>query len=157
MTSAHYRLESVFYYDLSSPYSYLAASRIDDVLPARVEWCPIAFGVIVQRTGKAPWSFAEDREAHFEEIDRRAAERGLPPLRYPPGWPRETYSIAALRAALVAADAGRLREITRELYRIAFAEGRDLADLDAVLDAGARVGLDRDEVRSGPRLTSPDP
>ena len=39
----------IFYYDLSSPYSYLAAARVDEVLPERPEWRPIAFGVIVER------------------------------------------------------------------------------------------------------------
>src|SRR5271168_1609376 len=65
-----------FFYDFSSPYSYLAAVRVDEVLPMRPVWRPIAFGVIVQRVGKVPWSFAEDRHAHFEEIDRRAIGLG---------------------------------------------------------------------------------
>ena len=32
----------VFYYDVSSPYAYLAACRVDDLLPAKPEWRPIA-------------------------------------------------------------------------------------------------------------------
>ena len=141
----------VFYYDLSSPYAYLAAERVDDVLPVRPEWRPISFGVVVDRIGKVPWSFAEDRSANFGEIDRRARERGLPPVRYPPGWPRETYSLAPLRAALLAADQEQLRAVSRELWRTAFADGRPLTELDAVLDASARAGMDPDEVRDGIR------
>ena len=38
--------QPVFYYDLSSPYAYLAACRVDNVLPARPEWRPIAFGAV---------------------------------------------------------------------------------------------------------------
>jgi 2-hydroxychromene-2-carboxylate isomerase len=30
--------EPVFFYDLSSPYAYLAAERIDDVLPVGARW-----------------------------------------------------------------------------------------------------------------------
>lgn len=86
-----------FFYDFASPYSYLAAMRVDAVLPVRPVWRPVSFGVIVQRLGKVPWSFAGDRRSDFDEIDRRAAERGLPPVRYPHGWPRETYSLAPLR------------------------------------------------------------
>ena len=48
-----------FYYDFNSPYSYLAASRIADLLPAAV-WRPIAFGFVLQRTGRVPWSFVAD-------------------------------------------------------------------------------------------------
>jgi 2-hydroxychromene-2-carboxylate isomerase len=145
----------VFYYDLSSPYAYLGACRVDDVLPVRPEWRPIAFGVIVRRIGKQPWSFEEDRDSHFGEIARRAADRGLPEVRYPDGWPVETYSLAPLRAALVAADEGqnRLRAVSRELFRTAFVDGRHLADLDAVLDAVDRAGMDRGRVREAIETT----
>lgn len=138
----------VFYYDFSSPYSYLGAWRVDEVLPIRPEWRPIAFGVIVRRISKRPWSFNEDRNADFDELARRAAERGLPEVRYPNGWPVETYSLTPLRAAVVASEEGqdRLRAVTRELYRTAFVDGRHLADVEAVLDAAERAGMDRGRV-----------
>jgi 2-hydroxychromene-2-carboxylate isomerase len=139
----------IFYYDFSSPYGYLAAMRVDDVLPVRPEWRPIAFGVIVRRIGKRPWSFEDDRHTNFDAIARRAAERGLPDVRYPEGWPVETYSLAPLRAALVASDDSqdRLRAASRELYRTAFVDGQNLADVEAVLDAVERAGMDREAVR----------
>jgi 2-hydroxychromene-2-carboxylate isomerase len=138
----------LFYFDLSSPYAYLAASRVDDVLPVRPEWRPIAFGVIVRRIGKTPWSLTDDRRAHFDAIARRAAERGLQDVRYPEGWPVETYSLTPLRAALVAADESqdRVRAVALELFRTAFVEGQHLADEDAVLYAVGRSGMDRDRV-----------
>jgi 2-hydroxychromene-2-carboxylate isomerase len=142
----------IFYYDLSSPYAYLAASRVDDVLPVRAQWRPIAFGVIVQRLGKVPWSFATDRQERFAEIASRAADRGLPPIVYPEGWPRETYSVAPLRAALLAIDSVQLRAVSRELYRTAFVDGRHLADVEAVLHAAERAGMDRETVRAGIEL-----
>jgi 2-hydroxychromene-2-carboxylate isomerase len=137
----------VFFYDFASPYSYLAAMRVDEVLPVAPRWQPVAFGVIVRRTGKVPWSFAEDRQAHFDEINRRARQRGLPPLRYPQGWPRQSYSLTPLRAALAAEDAGLLREVSRELFRATFAEGRDFTDVATTLDAAQRAGMDRDSLQ----------
>lgn len=139
----------VFYYDFSSPYAYLAACRVDEVLPVPPEWRPIAFGVIVRRRGAVPWSFAEDRKEHFDTIAGRAAARKLPEVRYPMGWPVETYSLTPLRAALLAEDEDQLRAISRELFRTMFVEGRHLADLDAVLDAAERAGMDPDGVREG--------
>jgi 2-hydroxychromene-2-carboxylate isomerase len=136
----------IFYYDLSSPYSYLSAARVDEVLPERPEWRPIAFGVIVERLGKVPWSFASDRRADFEEIARRASELGLPPVRYPEGWPVQTYSIVALRAALAVEDQDERRAVTRELYRTAFVDGNHLADVETVLGAVAGAGVDRDRI-----------
>jgi len=139
----------IFYYDVSSPYAYLASQRVDDVLPEPPQWQPIAFGVIVRRTGKVPWSFAEDRSKDFESISSRAAARGLPPVVYPEGWPVETYSMIALRAALLARDQTELRAVSHELYRKMFVEGRHLAELETVLDAAERAGMDREQVRDG--------
>jgi 2-hydroxychromene-2-carboxylate isomerase len=138
-----------FFYDFNSPYAYLAATRVDDVLPVRPAWRPIAFGVIVQRTGKVPWSFAEDRRRDFEEIERRANDRGLPPVRYPEGWPLATYSLTPLRAALIAAEKGLLREVSRELFRAVFVDGQSLAEIDTTLEACERAGMDRVQVRAG--------
>lgn len=139
----------VFYYDLSSPYAYLAACRVDDVLPERPEWRPIAFGVIVQRTGKTPWSFKPDRQVDFDEIARRASERGLPEVRYPDGWPADTYSLAPLRALTLADDQEQVRALSRQLFGTMFVDGQHLADADAVLDAAEQTGMDRAAVAEG--------
>jgi 2-hydroxychromene-2-carboxylate isomerase len=139
----------VFYYDVSSPYAYLAAARVDEVLPIRPQWRPIAFGVIVRRTGKIPWSFQKDREANFASIASRAEARGLPEVRYPEGWPAETYSLTPLRAALLAEDQDQLRLLSQELFRMMFVEGRHLADEAAVLSAAERAGMDPERVREG--------
>jgi len=138
-----------FYYDVSSPYAYLAACRVDDVLPVRPEWRPIAFGVIVRQLGKVPWSFREQRDAHFASIAARGSERGLSEFRYPKGWPAETYSLTPLRALLLTDDEEQLRAASHELFRMMFVEGRHLADLDVVLDAAERAGMDRERVRDG--------
>lgn len=142
----------VFYYDVSSPYAYLAACRVDDVLPVEPEWRPISFGVIVRRLGKVPWSFKNDRQANFDDMAERAAARGLPEIRYPQGWPVETYSLTPLRAALLASDEQQLRAVSRELFNTMFVDGQHLADLDAVLDAAERAGMDRARVRKGIQL-----
>ena len=138
-----------FYYDVSSPYAYLAACRVDEVLPVRPEWRPIAFGVIVRQLGKVPWSFAEHRDDHLASIAARAAERGLPEVVYPDGWPAETYSLTALRALLLARDEEQRRAFSHELFRMMFVEGRHLADRDAVLEAAERAGMDLGYVREG--------
>ena len=139
----------VFNYDFTSPYSYLAAERIDDVLPVEPRWTPIAFGILIREIGKVPWSMRDGREEIMRAIEHRAADRGLPPLRWPEGWPIESYSLLPLRAAAVAEDAGRLREFSRAVYRITFAEGRQTGDLDAMLEAAREAGVDPDTVRDG--------
>lgn len=141
--------QAEFFYDFNSPYAYLAATRVDDVLPVEPRWRPISFGVIVRKIGKVPWSFGDGRAAGQAEIARRAAERGLPEVRYPDGWPVGSYSLAPLRAALLAEDAGRLREFSREMFRTVFVDGRPGSDLDAVAAAAQRAGLDGEDVLAG--------
>ena len=65
---------AVFFFDFSSPYAYLAAMRIDDVLPGAT-WRPIAFGPLIRQIGKVPWSLRPGREAGMREVEERAAER----------------------------------------------------------------------------------
>jgi 2-hydroxychromene-2-carboxylate isomerase len=136
-----------FYYDFNSPYAYLAASRIAELLPAAV-WRPIAFAFVLRRTGRVPWSFADDISADTTEIARRAAERGLPPVRYPEGWPVESYSLAPLRVALHAEERGRVAEFTRAAFATMFAEGRALADPAALREAATAGGLDAGEAEA---------
>lgn len=133
--------QPVFYFDYSSPYSYLAAERINSVLPVVPRWQPISFGFLLRHTGRTPWSLRPGREADMEIIERRAAERGLPRLRWPEGWPVETYSIPALRAGIFAAQSGRVVAYSLAAFRQAFAGGRDLSDLDNVLIAAAACEL----------------
>jgi 2-hydroxychromene-2-carboxylate isomerase len=42
--------QPTFYYDFNSPYAYLAAHRVDEVLPVRAHWQPIAFGALIRHT-----------------------------------------------------------------------------------------------------------
>jgi 2-hydroxychromene-2-carboxylate isomerase len=138
----------VFYFDYSSPYAYLAASRIDSLLPGAT-WRPIVFGVLLREIGRVPWSLRPGREAGMREIEERAAARGLPPVRWPEGWPDRSYSVLPLRAALVAEAAGELRRYSAAAYAVMFAEGRPLDSLETVLGAAVAAGLDRDAVRAG--------
>lgn len=131
----------VFYYDTNSPYAYLTARRIGEVLP-HARWQPVAFGIMLRETGRVPWSLKDGREHDLEEIARRAAERGLPPVRYPGGWPAESYSLAPLRAQLYADDQGALEPFTRAVFDRVFVDGRIGGDPETLRDAAQACGLD---------------
>src|SRR4051812_4643280 len=139
----------IFRYDFNSPYAYLAAMRIDEIFlhPPDVEWRPIAFAFLLRAQQRIPWSMDERRGPGLEEIGRRAAERGVPPVVVPDGWPRESYTLDPLRVAYVAADRGLLREYTLAAFRRNFAAGTGLRD-GAAVEVATEVGLDADEVRA---------
>jgi 2-hydroxychromene-2-carboxylate isomerase len=138
---------AVFYYDFSSPYAYLAAERISglfsEAAAEQPEWQPIAFGFVLRESGRTPWSLQPGgpEQGDIDEIARRAGERGLPELIYPPGWPAQSYSLAPLRAAIYAKEAGRVVSFSLAAFRQAFAAGRRLDELDNVVIAGAASEL----------------
>ena len=127
----------VFYYDLNSPYAWLAAERIHQVMPEPPVWKPIAFAFILRHAGRTPWSLGPERGAGITEIERRVADRGLPAVRWPEGWPRETYSLAAMRAATYAAEIGKAVAFSLAAFRQQFNAGRGMNEIDNVLLAAA--------------------
>jgi 2-hydroxychromene-2-carboxylate isomerase len=146
---------ATFYYDFSSPYSYLAAERISglfaEVGVEQPEWQPISFGHLIQEIGKQPWSMQPDgpEPADIKEIGRRAAERGLPQVVYPEGWPVASYSLIPIRAAIFAKESGRVVSFSLAAFRQAFAAGRRLDDVDNVLVAAAACELHPKAVTKG--------
>jgi len=140
--------EPVFYYDFNSPFAYIAAHRVDDVLPVQPRWQPIAFAFLLIAQRREPWSFElGTREPTMRECERRAAALGLP-LQWPQGWPRESYSLLPLRAAVIAEQAGLLREFSRAAFRRHFSDPAGVGELDAVLAAAQEAGMDPEEVRA---------
>lgn len=136
-----------FLYDFNSPYAYLAASRVDKVLPVPPEWHPIAFAFVLRALARDPWSFdPEQRTAGVAECERRAIEYGLPAMRWPPGWPVESYSLLPLRAALAADEQGKLREFSHAAYARNFVEGTGLKQPEDVAAAAQAAGLDGEAI-----------
>ena len=139
--------QPIFYYDLGSPYAYLAAERIHSVLPEPPVWQPILLGGIWKVTGGRSWAITELREEGMVEVERRAARYGLQPLRWPEGWPNNT--LKAMRAAVFAQQTGRTVAFSLAAFRQAFAGGKDLSDVDNVLIAAAACELHPNAVLKG--------
>jgi 2-hydroxychromene-2-carboxylate isomerase len=137
----------VFYYDLGSPYAWLAAERIHDVMPVTPVWQPILLGGIWQHTGGSSWSLTDARDEGAAEVERRAREYGLLDVRWPEQWPANT--LLAMRAATFAQQAGRAVAFSLAAFRQAFCAGRDLAELDNVLIAAAACELHPNAVTKG--------
>jgi len=123
-----------FYYDLFSPCAYLAAERVNQVLPVVPVWQPI----LLDGLGRGSDGFSRSDE-DVAEVERRARAYGLQPLRWPEPWPTDT--LTAMRAATFAQQAGRAVAFSLAAFRQAFAAGRDLSVTDNVLVAAAACEL----------------
>jgi 2-hydroxychromene-2-carboxylate isomerase len=131
---------ALFAYDLGSPYAWLTAERIDALLDPPPEWLPVLLGGVFRATGRSSWARTDRRAAGIAEIEQRARERGLPPLRWPDVWPND--GLMAMRAATYAHAQGAGRAFALAAFRVQFTEGRALSDRDAVGAAAKRAGLD---------------
>jgi 2-hydroxychromene-2-carboxylate isomerase len=133
----------LFFYDLGSPYAYLAAERVSGLFAsvgAEVpEWQPILLGALFKRFGRDSWANGPDRDAGMREVERRASAYGLPPIKWPEPFPANT--LLAMRAATYAKEIGRGPSFSLAAFRQAFAAGRDLTEPDNVLLAAAAAEM----------------
>jgi 2-hydroxychromene-2-carboxylate isomerase len=133
----------VFYFDLGSPYAYLAAERVNATFAEAVGqppvWEPVLLGGLFKRFGRDSWANGPGRAEGIAEVERRATERGLPPLRWPDPFPGNT--LYAMRVATYAKQTGRAVAFSLAAFRQAFVAGRDLSEPDNVLLAAAAAEL----------------
>jgi len=128
------------YFDLGSPYAYLALSRAESVLGVRPELQPVLLGAIFARRGFGSWAHTQAREGRVAEIEARAQRYGLPPLRWPAGWPGN--GLMAMRCATWAGEHGRGEAFARAVFERQFVEGGEIADLEMLLGCARDADLD---------------
>jgi 2-hydroxychromene-2-carboxylate isomerase len=135
-----------FYFDLGSPFAYLTAERLEKHLPGPIAWQPVLLGGIFKLNGRSSWALgdAERRRAGMADVEQRAREYGLPPLRWPDPWPSDY--LFAMRVATFAFQIQRGREFAQQAFRAAFQEGWNLNIPERVLDVAAAASIDRQTV-----------
>jgi 2-hydroxychromene-2-carboxylate isomerase len=133
----------IFFFDVGSPYAYLAAERVNALFAEACgeapEWQPILLGGLFKRFGRDSWANGPGRTDGMREVERRALAHGLPPIDWPQPFPGNT--LIAMRAATFAKEVGRTVSFSLAAFRQAFAAGRDLTEKDNVLLAAAAAEL----------------
>jgi len=133
---------SVFYYDISSVYAYLAAERIDRLLPD-ADWRPILLGGLFKLNGRTSWFLSDERETRIAEIEERAKSYGLPPVSWPTALPENLLALA--RAATVAKQNGREVPFALAGFRAMFVHGKDPSSPDEMERLASSAGLETTE------------
>lgn len=139
-----------FYFDLASPYAYLASESIDALgedVGREVIWKPFVLGAVFKATGndmparikaKAAW-MTKDLAMHARVLDV--------PFRFPRAFP--IRSIALMRALLGAEERGgqrALRKLAHAMYRVYWGEGIDVSSEEGLRLAAERAGMDADQL-----------
>lgn len=145
-----------FYYDLVSPYSYLAwgeVSRISEERGAELDPRPMLLGAVHKTVGlQAPIQVKPKARYQSKDIARWAEHYGLP-LNFPDPFPFRT--LKTMRAAVFLKDTGDLAAFTRAAFALYWEEGgapkgTDEEDEDGpISEVARRIGADPDEVLAG--------
>jgi 2-hydroxychromene-2-carboxylate isomerase len=157
--------DAAFYFDLASPLAYLAAEQVLHTMPGACEWQPVlarplkgtphvgeqADGLPGAETFEG-FRCREEQDIFRLNVERRARELGLQPLRWPEPFPFD--STPAMRAATYAKSIGRAVAFAQAAFRQAFAGGRSLAETDNILIAAAACELHPAAVLRALELTS---
>jgi 2-hydroxychromene-2-carboxylate isomerase len=134
-----------FYYDLGSPYSYLASTQIERICEkydAELEWKPFLLGGILKDTGnRAPIEVPNKKIYVVKDLEAWAGYYGVP-FNFPELFPLNT--VKPMRGALVAKEVGKITDYTHKLYRLYMTEGRDLNQEDVLKNAVSELGMDVD-------------
>lgn len=134
-----------FYFDFSSPYSYIASEWID-ALAARhgrtVRWHAILLGATFRVSGlKPPVEHPLKREYVLRDFARSARAEGVP-FRQPSRFPIATQNAARVFWWLCGSDPARSTAWARACFRAYFGRGVDLSDPEALKGLAAEFGLD---------------
>lgn len=139
-----------FWYEFASPYSYVAASRIERLAHDRglaITWQPLLLGPIFSRRENNATPFQNSgvvqNRYRRRDVERLCALEGLP-LSWPTRYPRS--GLIAARVALVAIDEGWGPAFSRAIYHANFVEDREISDVPVVAEIVDRLGHGADGV-----------
>lgn len=138
-----------FYFDFSSPYSYLASERIEP-LAARygreVDYKPILLGAAFKVSGLRPLTEVPLKGDYSKRDFERSARFAGVPLVLPETFPISTVGAARALLWLGDVDPPRARTFVHAAFRAYFAAGRNISDAAVLADVLRQVGADPDQV-----------
>ena len=146
-----------FYFDFSSPYSFLASEQIEPLAGRHgrtVKFKPILLGVVFKTSGSAPLTEQYGPKARysvhdFERSARFAGLRYRHPSKFPIG------AVAASRAVLWLQQHApeRANPFVHAVFHAFFHDDRDISDANLVAQIGQSVGLDGAKLLEGAQAT----
>ena len=126
------RLE--FFYDIGSPYSYLASERVEEVAEAggcTLWWRPFLLEGVFRQVGSDPSVAAGPRRAYMlRDLGRWARKQSLP-LRFPSTFPLDTRLAMRALAVVPRSDRG---EASHAVFRALWQEERAIGNTQVLTE-----------------------
>jgi 2-hydroxychromene-2-carboxylate isomerase len=142
-----------FFYDCSSPWTYLAFNRIEDIARrhnADLIWKPILVGGVFNAANPSVYESRERPvkvKARYYNKDMQDWARyyGIT-LKMPSVGVATVKVYKTMRGAYVADEHGKIAQYTRCAFQSYWVEDRDIGDESVIADIARQAGLDADEV-----------
>ncbi len=136
-----------FYFDFSSPYGYLAATRINAIgqkYNRQIKWRPILLGPAFKASGNSPL-VGQPLKGPYAILDfKRTARYFGIPFKQPDVFPIGTQNAARAFYWIDDTDSIRAHQFAMTCYATYFAEGIDISSAEKVAELCERVGVNRD-------------
>jgi 2-hydroxychromene-2-carboxylate isomerase len=150
-----------FFYDVGSPWTYLAFHRIEALAAeARAElvWKPILVGGVFNAVNQGVYAARANPSKPRWEYMRKDLQDWARLYGLRIVWPPAVFpvnSVRAMRAVLAAFDAGRGPGFSRAAFEAYWGEDRDISRDDVLADVATRAGLDPAQILAA--LAAPGP
>lgn len=134
-----------FWFDFSSPYSYLASERIEE-LAARhgrtVDFKPTLLGVAFKASGQRPLTEVPLKGDYSRHDFARSARFSGIPFRMPEPFPISTVGAARAVVWLRQADPARVPAFVHAAFRAFFVDGRNISEPEVLASVFGGAGID---------------
>jgi 2-hydroxychromene-2-carboxylate isomerase len=147
-----------FFFDCSSPWTYLAFSRLPAVIErtrATVVWRPILVGGVFNAVNRDVYDRRANPDArkaayYAKDLEDWARLCGIR-IGYPPVFP--VRAVAAMRAVIAADDAGALVPFAGAVFEAYWGALKDISRRDVLEEAARGAGLDAGRLLAHSELT----
>ena len=134
-----------FFYDIASPYSYLASTRIDGVgerTAHTIRWRPYLLGGVFNATGNRMPGANRFKAAYLLKDLYRLAERHHTPFEFNQAFPPNTVKVQRMITAVVPRGQDEVRALSQAFYKAFWVEGVNLSDPAEALRVATDAGFD---------------
>lgn len=127
---------ALWYFDIISPFAYLALTRLDTIRALRpVVLKPIVFGAVLKHWGQLGAAEIAPKRIHTCRLAIHTARAMGVPFRFPPSHPFNPLAMLRLLTALEGQEAA-----VEAAFRLVWGEGRDANDPKVLAEVAGAAG-----------------
>jgi glutathione S-transferase kappa 1 len=134
-----------FYYDVVSPYSWLAFEvfmRFEKTWNVELDLCPFYLGGVMQATGNKAPSLLPARAPYMLQDLMRQSEYFQIPIQIPDSFPSNTITAMRLLTAVKLEHPQQLKTLSRALWQRHYGQGLEITSPESLMTACIQSGFE---------------